>query len=204
MQFITMRRAAALAVALSLAACGGDKQSFTIGGTVMELKYNGLVLTTNGMDVTINPPAKAGDDVTYAFPKQLEYGTVYKVSVKGQPLHQTCHMVDPDRNATDSAGRLASINVLVTCLDNSFTIGGTVTGLTADGLVLANGSLAVPATIAKDATSYVFPEQVVYSVSYGVTVLKQPTGLTCTVANPAGVMGDAKVENIAVTCVPAT
>jgi hypothetical protein len=200
MQFNSMRRALALALALSLAACGGGKATFPVGGTVQKLKYTGLVLTTNGMDVAVNPAGTSGADVTYTFPKSLEYGTIYDITVKSNPLHQQCSVV----NGKDSAGRFAVIDVIVGCIDNAYSIGGTISGLTADGLVLANGSTATPAAIAKDATSYVFPEAIVYGVSFGVTVLQQPTGLFCTVANGAGVMGDAKVDNINIACVPAT
>ena len=208
MKFISMRSAAALALALTLAACGGDKAKFTIGGHVEGLAYPGLVLTTGKQDITVSPPAKAGDDVNFSFPDQIEYGEVYDVSVKNDPLHQTCQMHPQAR--TNTAGLVAEIHAIVYCSINQFTVGGTISGLTADGLVLANGSSladgrsALPASVAKDATSFTMPDRVPYGVTYGITVLTQPAGLTCTVANPSGTMGDAKVENITITCVPNT
>jgi hypothetical protein len=206
MTFISMRSALALALALSVASCGGGKAAFTVGGTAANLKYSGLVLTTNGMETTVVPPAKAGDNASFSFSRQIEYGEVYNVEVKTNPLHQRCGPADPQNPhaLSDTAGRLASINVIIACLDNDFAVGGPVSGLTVDGLVLANGSTAATLTVPKGATTFVMPQGVVYNVTYGITVLTQPTGLVCSVANPAGTMGDANVENIAVTCVPAS
>jgi hypothetical protein len=202
-----MRPAIMLALALSLASCGG-KAGFTVAGTVTGQLYPGLVLTTNNMDVTVDAPAPPLTTVNFSFPKQIEYGDVYDVTVKQQPQHQTCVPIvngSPSTMlATDTAGRLAQINVPFSCTLNAFAIGGTVSGLTADGLVLANGSTGGSVTLAKGATAFALPS-VPFGVTYGVTVQTQPTGLVCSVGSKGtGVMGDAAVADIAVTCVPQT
>lgn len=206
-----IRPALALTLALGLTACGGgsDKAEFTVAGTIGGLVYPDLALTTNGMKIDVAPPAKAGDTVTFAFPNKLEYGDEYDVDIDRQPRHQTCDFAGTftnDRIDKDTAGRLARINVIVNCTINSFAIGGKITGLTVDGLQLANGSTTGILTLTKSDTAfdYQMPVAVPYNVSYGVTVVKQPDGLTCTVANPTGVMGDAAVTNINVTCVRRT
>lgn len=208
MKSFLIRPALALALAAGLAACGGsDKAEFTVAGSVQNLLYPGLKLVNNGGEtIDIAPPAKAGDAVTYAFPTKLEYGDTYNVQIPdgGQPAHQTCTLNSNYPTNSDTAGRLAQIDIQFACSLNVFGIGGTVSGLTAEGLVLANGSTGGTATLAKDATSYTFSLPVAYGQTYGVTVLTQPTGLTCSVANPAGTMGDAAVTNINVTCVPRT
>lgn len=205
MKSFLIRPALALALAAGLAGCGGsDKAEFTVGGVVYNLAYPNLQLTTNGTTIDVAPPAKAGDTVTYAFPNKLEYGDEYNVQVTRQPLHQTCRLVGSYPTNADTAGRLAVINIQYNCEINPYAIGGTITGLTAAGLVLANGSTGGTVAPAKDATSYVFPLSVQYGQTYGVTVLAQPEGLTCTVANPTGTMGDAAVANINVACVPRT
>lgn len=206
-----IRPALALALALGLSACGGGsgKAEFTVAGTVTGLVYPGLVLTTNGMDLTVNPPTTAGGTVNYAFPNKLEYGDEYNVQFKQYPQHQNCAFAtgyEPVNKNT--AGRLSSINVVVNCALTAYSIGGKITGMTADGLVLANGSTGGTLTLTKATTTaavdYLMPALVNYGVTYGVTVITQPAGLTCTVANPTGVMGDAKVENINISCVPRT
>lgn len=186
-----LRPLPALALALALTACGGGKATFTLGGPVENLIYPGLVLTNAGTELAV-----AAGATTFAFPNQLDYGTEYEVEIKAQPQHQTCSLA----RAHDTAGRMAEIQVFVKCDVNTFTIGGTVTGLTTDGLVLANGTLGGKVTIPKNATTFLFGIPVPYNASYGVTILSQPAGQTCTLANSVGIMGDAKVENIQVTC----
>jgi hypothetical protein len=192
-----LRPAAILALALSLAACGG-KASFPINGTVAGLTYGGLVITTNGMDLAI--PANA---TAFSFPNSLSYGDVYDITVKTPAAHEDCTTIDPltGRNTgADTAGRFTTIAVTLTCVIQQHSIGGAVTGLTTDGLVLTNGSAGGTVPIAAAATSYAFPALVPYNVSYGVTVYTQPKDAVCTVANSSGVMGDANVTNIDVTC----
>lgn len=199
MKFTFLRAALVLCAALGLASCGG-KATFQIQGTISGLVYPGLVLSTNGMDLTV--PAGA---TTFVFPNTISYGEVFNLSSSGtglpksQPQHQTCGIANP----TDTAGRTAVINVLVSCSLNQYSIGGTISGLTADGLVLTNGSTGGTLTVVNGATTFTFGAAVSYGSSYGVTVLTQPTGLTCNVTqNASGVMGDAAVSNIVIACTP--
>ena len=200
-----LRPAIALALALSLASCGG-KASFTVGGTIAGLSYPGLVLSTNGMNLPVNAGA-----TSFSFPNSLSYGDVYNVVATTQPQHQTC-TVGPFQDAaghlfqgaTDTAGRLTTINIGVSCVLNSYAIGGTIAGLTSDGLVLTNGSSGGTVAPLAGATGFTLAA-VPYGVSYGVTVLTQPANDVCTVSpNGTGVMGDAAVGDIAVSCVPKT
>lgn len=204
-----IRPALALALAAGLAGCGGsDKAEFVVKGTITGIVYPGAVLTTNGMEIAIAPPAKPGDPVSFAFPNKLEYGDVYNVQFKSEPDNQNCGTPPQTiANFSDTAGRLADINVTFACAVDPYSIGGTISGLTADGLVLANGSTGGTITVTKPAAgvttpiTYTFAGPVLYGTTYGVTILSQPTGQVCTVANPAGTMGAANVTNINVTCV---
>jgi hypothetical protein len=206
MKSFLIRPALALALAAGLAGCGGsDKAEFTVAGTVFNLVYDGLKLTNNGGDeISVSPPAKAGDPVNYSFPGRIEYGDVYNVVVSKQPAHQECKLNSSYPVNTDTAGRLAQISIPFVCTINDQAIGGSITGLTVAGLVLANGSTGGTVAPPKDATTYVFPLDVQYNQTYGVTVLTQPAGLTCTVSNPTGTMGDVAISNINVACVPRT
>ncbi|MCC2957993.1 hypothetical protein LK542_20435 [Massilia sp. IC2-477] len=208
MKFSLIRPAAMLAMALGLASCGGgsDDESYTVAGTVQGLQYSGLVLTNNGEDITVAPPAKAGDDVTFAFSRKLEYGDTYNVTVKTRPDHQSCEILAGN---ADTAGRLATINARFRCAVIPYAVGGTITGLTKDntGLVLANGSTTGTLTIAAadtNTTGTAFPYELAaipFGQTYSVAVITQPKGARCTVANPTGTMGDAAVTNVNVTCV---
>ncbi|MGH8287506.1 MAG: lactonase family protein [Steroidobacteraceae bacterium] len=80
----------------------------------------------------------------------------------------------------------------------TYSIGGTVSGLTGTGLVLQdNGgdNLSVTANGA-----FTFATKVDSGGAYAVTVLTQPSGQTCTVADGTGTTGSANVTNVAVNC----
>lgn len=194
--------AGALGTVLALAACGG-KASFAINGVFIDGNGNetgvpnsGLVLQNGGDTVSVAAGASR-----FTFPNTIGYGTEYNVTVKTQPAHMTCGTVGG--TGIGSAGHTTAINVLVSCSQNTYSLSGTVSGLTAAGLVIINGSNGTGLTIAKDATTFGYPEAIPVGVAYGLTVLTQPTGLRCTIANGTDVMGDANRANIVITCVPA-
>jgi len=81
-----------------------------------------------------------------------------------------------------------------------FTVGGTVTGLDGDGLVLQlndGNDLAV-----SNNGSFTFNTRLADDASYSVEVLTQPTGpsQTCTIGSASGTIDAANVSNIAITC----
>lgn len=199
LSFLRPSKLLALALALGLAACGG-KAMFDVGGNIdpdRPLHFDGLVLTNSKNGTTVTVPAKA---TSYKFATPIAYGTEYSVAITTQPLHQTCTAY----NGADTAGRMAVINITLTCVLNEFSIGGTVSGLTSEGLVLINGDKSVE--IPKEATSYAFPAKLPWGETYGVTIKTQPSNpkTICSVANPVGqigLKGDADITNINVSCV---
>jgi uncharacterized delta-60 repeat protein len=102
----------------------------------------------------------------------------------GAPAEAEVTIVDDDRVADDE----------------SFTIGGAVSGLAGSGLVLSNlgTRLDVPANGA-----FQFPLQVADGIPYDVTVETQPSNpdQRCTVANGSGTITGANVTDIVVECV---
>lgn len=81
-------------------------------------------------------------------------------------------------------------------------LGGTVTGLTTDGLVLANGdsTIAIPA----NATSYTFPSQIDDHGSFAVTVKTQPPLLSCSISRGEGTATGVAIVDANVVCIPLT
>jgi hypothetical protein len=190
--FLTYLRSLSLVLtcAIGLAACGGYT-GLTLGGTVSGLTNSGLVLA-NGGD-TVSVPANA---TSYVFPNQVDVGSSFHVTIQSQPQHMTCVIAD----ITGTVGTTATSNISVACAQNSYTVGGTITGLTADNLVLINGTDRL--SVAANATEFTMPSKVPDGSVYGIAVLTQPTGLTCTVLNGTAPMGQALVDNVRVTCAP--
>lgn len=80
----------------------------------------------------------------------------------------------------------------------SFSIGGSVSGLVSDGLVLQNNG-ADDLAIAAGAASFVFPVQVGQGHGYDVTVAAQPAGQICDVQQGGG-RAQADVDGVQVVC----
>ena len=80
----------------------------------------------------------------------------------------------------------------------TYTVGGTVSGLSGTGLVLKlNGSGDLPVSANG---AFTFAGGLTSGSAYAVTVGTQPSGQTCAVANGSGTIGTANVTNVTVTC----
>ena len=190
-----------MASAFALSACGGSGSSnsgtpsppapttYTLGGTVSGATANGLVLANGSATVTVSSGAS-----TFAFTSSIATGTAYAVTVQTAPAGLTCSVA----NGTGTIGTANINNVVVTCSPLAFSLGGSISGLVSDGLVLANGTDRL--TVPSGSTSFTMPTAVASTSSYAVTVATQPTGLSCSVQNGTGSIGTANVTNVAVTC----
>src|SRR5437867_8733303 len=165
-----IRLAAVVLIALAqLAGCGGGGggsssppvPTYTIGGAIAGLTGTGLVLQLNGGgNLPVNANATA-----FTFVTQLAAGAMYNVTVFTQPTgpSQTC-------SVTNGSGNVASANVAsisISCATNSFTIGGTVSGLTGTGLVLQN-KLGNNLTIGGNG-AFTFSTAILSGTTYAVT-----------------------------------
>lgn len=80
-----------------------------------------------------------------------------------------------------------------------FSLGGTISGLAANGLSLSNGADVVSPVA--NATTFTFPTYLPKKANYLVSVTAQPPGQQCAVANGAGQMPGTAVTNVTITCV---
>jgi len=101
---------------------------------------------------------------------------------------------------TGTVGGSNVTSVVVNCSANKFTVGGTVTGLAAVGLVLQNDggdNLTVSAN-----GSFAFATPLSSGSAYSVTVLSDPASPSqnCVVTAGAGTVGSANVTTVVVTC----
>ena len=172
-----------------LVAC--TPKSFTIGGTVSGLTTGkSVTLLDNGTDSLV-----VGANGTFTFAKSVASGSAYKVTVKVQPTGETC-------TVTGGVGTVVASNittVVVACKAKTFTIGGTVAGLTTGTsvILLDNGANALTVTVNG---KFTFTTAVASGSTYSVTVGTQPTGETCTVTAGSGTVGTANVTTVKVAC----
>ncbi len=189
---------AALAVAL-LPACKKSSTppaapvvtGYRVGGTVAGLTGTGLVLQNNGGD-----DLGVGTSGSFAFPTRVAAGGSYAVTVRTQPSGQACVVAA----GAGTVGSADVTSVVVTCTavaPVTYTVGGTVSGLTGSGLVLQNNGgddLAVAAD-----GPFTFATRGAAGSAYLVTIRQQPTSQICAVASGAGALA-ANVTSVAVTC----
>ena len=167
--------------------------TYTITGSVSGLgagKSVGL-LNNAGDAITVNANG------SFTFPTAINSGSSYAVTVGTQPVGQTCSVSNGSGTATANV-----TNVSVSCVTNTYTITGSVSGLGAGktlGLLNNGGdALSVSAN-----GSFTFATPVASGGSYAVTVGTQPAGQNCTVANGTGT-ASANVANVAVSCLTTT
>ena len=173
-------------------ATSGGPTTYTVGGNVSGLTGSGLVLSLNAGAQTL-PVAASG---AFTFPTGLADTSPYAVTIGTQPAGQTC-------TVSNGSGTIAGANVTnvaVACAATpTYTVGGTVSGLSGSGLVLSLNAGAQSLSVAANG-SFTFPTALADTTPYAVTVGTQPVGQTCSVANGSGTIAGANVTNVAVTC----
>ncbi len=160
-----------------------------LGGTISGLTSAGLILK-NGADELTVPLG----ETSFKFSASVSDSSNFLVTVKTQPTGKTCSVANGSGVMT-SAG---VSNVQITCSANSYSLSGSISGLTASGLKLKNGSEIL--TISSGATTFAFNSSVAYGGAYAVTIDTQPVGVSCSLSNSSGTMGAANVTAVQVSC----
>jgi hypothetical protein len=141
------------------------------GGTVLEIEASGPVISLleNGSQVI----TAADSTVTGGSPAIMAYGNATADNWTGGSL--------------DGSGSGAT-----------YTVGGTVSGLTGTVVLQDNGGddLTVSAS-----GSFTFATPLAQGAPYDVTVGTEPAGQTCTVSGGSGTMPAASITTVSVTCV---
>ncbi|HEY4342692.1 MAG TPA: choice-of-anchor tandem repeat GloVer-containing protein [Steroidobacteraceae bacterium] len=163
---------------------------YTVGGTASDVSGTGLVLQLSGGSDLSVPSSGA-----FTFSPYLSSGTGFTVTVKTQPSQQTCTV----RNGTGTVPVNASVAVAISCVLNTYSIGGSITGLTGNGLVLLNNG-ADPTSVNAGAAQFTMNAPVTSGDTYSVTIETQPVGETCAVTNAAGTDVLANVANATLSC----
>lgn len=185
-----LRTGIALACAVSLASCGGGNTgTLYLAGSISGVTLDGLTLQNNGgADLAI-----AAGATTFQFKDLVPSDSIYNVTIKkdanGKEIYpanvQSCTVTGGSGNT----GLYSVGSVVVTCIIFTHALNGTATGLgTGDVVTLANGTNQVQVTGTGSDVGFVMAP-VSQGYPYGITVLKQPAGKTCTVARGTGTMG---------------
>jgi hypothetical protein len=164
-----------------------------IGGSVSGLPGSGLILQLNGAnDLAVSTNGR------FSFPKPLTKGSAYSVTVKSSPsspVKQTCTVGKGSGNITGAAVN----NIVVTCVTNSYAVGGMVSGLSGKGLVLQlNGTNEQP--IARNG-KFIFPGiRLPDGSDYSVAIKTTPARQKCIIKPINGAFDKDTLNIVSVTC----
>jgi sugar lactone lactonase YvrE len=171
--------------AVMLTACGGGgggggygggtppPTTYTIGGTISGLSASGLTLDDNGGNTLM----VASGATMFTFSTALASGAAYAVTVASQPTGETCTVTSGTGTAT---ANVTSVAIACTATAQTFTISGTITGLTAAGLKLQYYSGGEVLSVATAATTFAFTQPVPSGTNVKMTVAAQPGFQVCT------------------------
>ncbi|MCS0615502.1 hypothetical protein NX783_22415 [Massilia kyonggiensis] len=187
----------ALACALGLSACGGGSGDLYLTGAVYNVTKDGLVLTNNGEDLAVTTPY-----TSFQFNNRISTDDQFNITVKSVPSNVEKVSDCVVNNGKARANYYTIAQISVTCTIRKRALTASINNLTGSGLVLING--ADKQTVAAG-TNTVKMAPVNEDGAYGVTVLTQPTGQTCTVSggssgNGSGIMGATETTTVTVTC----
>lgn len=164
--------------------------TFNVGGSVSGLAGSMVLQDNNGDNLTV---AASG---AFTFATKVANGSAYSVTVLSHPAGQSCSVA----SGTGTIALANVNNVTVTCATNTYTIGGTVTGLNGSMVLQDNGG--DNKTVSTNG-SFTFPTTVASGSAYNATVLTQPSGQTCAVTGGSGT-ATANVTSVVVNCTNTT
>ncbi len=170
----------------------------TVGGSISGLAAgNTITLQNNGGDDQINL-----SNGTFVFSAQDD-GSSYSVTVLNQPTtpSQTCTVASGSGNLTGAD----VTDVSVTCVNDTFSIGGSVSGLAAGNSLTLQNNGADSAIVSSNG-AFVFATALADESTYSVTVLSNPTtpNQICSITNGNGTLAGQNIMDIIVTCVTNT
>ena len=165
-------------------------QTYTVGGSVSGLAAGQSVVLQNnaGDDLTVNTNG------AFTFATAINSGTNYAVTVLTQPTDQTCTLSNATGTATGNV-----TNVAITCATDTYTIGGSVSGLAAGQSVVLQNNAGDDLTVNANG-AFAFVTEVADGSGYAITVTTQPDNQMCTVSKALGTVTGAAIRDIEIKC----
>ncbi len=169
---------------------GGPAPTYTVGGAVTGLGNTPVVLQNNNGAETLS----ISTNTTYTFTTALTQGIAYNITVLTQPTGYSCSV----SNGAGTVGSQNIINIDVSCAAlPTYTVGGSVTGLGSNPVVVQNNSEQLSISQNGD---YQFVTAQLEGSNYNVTILTQPTGYSCSVSNDTGSVAQQNITTIVINC----
>jgi hypothetical protein len=168
-------------------------QTYTIGGTVTGLAGSAQVTLLNNGTNALTVSANG----TFTFTSPVAYNGSYAVTVTGQPTGQICSVTGSTGSGSGVTANVS--NVSIACSTQTYTIGGSVTGLASGAQVtlLDNGKDALALTANG---TFQFATRLPYNGAFSVSVGTQPANQTCLIGNGTSAAITGNVNNVSVTC----
>lgn len=192
--------------------------AFTLAKTgsssVIVIDRPGVPASTNGcsgdnIDVTLDDAAATlvenqCNAAAPALSGSVKPNNAINTAFTGATLNGTWTLKVADLAGTDTGTLTQWCLVPSVVTPTTYTVAGSVSGLTSTGLVLSLNSGAQTSPVASGASSFTFATGLANSAAYAVTVGTQPAGQTCSVTNGSGTISGANVTNVSVNCVANT
>lgn len=161
-------------------------RSYPLGGAATGPA--GITLTE-----TVSTQSVVLDAGTFRFPTAVPYGSTYDVAFSTVPPGWDCTL---DGGAGTVLGPVTDISLA--CSRQTFTLGGTVTGLDA-GLLLVESATAqqLPVTT----TPFSFAQPIPYGTNVSVSIATHPASTFCRASNGTGTLTAPKTD-VAIDCRP--
>ena len=165
--------------------------SYVVGGTVDGLlPGTAVTLQNNAVDaLTIN------SNGSFVFATALPFGSTYDVDVETAPEDQECTV----SAGSGTVGAAAVTTVQVSCVEQTYTIGGTVTGLEPGRSVelLNNGGDSL--TVSSNG-AFVFATELTKGSLYSVIARSTQPDQNCIVSAGSGSVATNNVASVVVQC----
>lgn len=219
MQSVAQKGVSFVGGALAAASDAPASQTYTIGGTITGITGVVVLQNNDGEVVTIRP----GENSAFTFPTALTDGQRYSVTVKEAPVGQRCYVSSNSEGvvraasvhtieilcgaanqlnpfmATLGAGLGAGTETHEVVLPRTYTIGGSISGLSGTVVLQNNGGNDLSLS---ENGAFAFSASLADAASYAVTVQTQPTApeQVCTITSGTGSVSGSSVTSVNVTC----
>lgn len=181
-----------LAALLALTGCayGGPAGDYSVSGTVRGVSGQGVFLSdANGAGVFVS------SDGSFIIEDAYADGGAYQVTAEGDPSGPATKCVVANGSGVIRAADVDGVSIV--CTPSTFTVSGTVSGLTTWGLVLeANGE---EIALAKDGT-FTFFVPVTSGSTYSVQIAQEPEGQASALENAVGTVAARDITDVTVSC----